>query len=569
MLAIEYHIGVSPIYSTSQNSGSIPSAGSFAHDDSLRDPSSGSFHCDYTEVKHFPSTKPELPKINVTTSYKQEPTVEDLMSIMEFECDPDCIEDAPYNESFHLQRSSQSFSITSYRRGGKNNKIQGSSSEFFPNSSIELAKANANDEMRSLELGRGSDGNADRSNANGSPGLTERKRKMSEVLDDDAYTPNRPHPALEYPLLYFLLRRCRWLFDNIKIPYAYRWRLSYPLQQYVPFGTTLSKMGIYCTWGELLILIPFFASIVLCMMHTVVAPSVSVTGKVARFGLISTFVFAQRNSLVTLLLGMPCDRGLFYHKLSGRVAGIASILHTISFFLDPKFKRIHSNDFFSGAFTGKVNISGSAMMVIVVAIIISAIPRVRRRMYKVFYYLHILFSTGLIVGAFFHSGLFVPIAAAATWGVDLIIRSIVMARTRYPRKATLKLVSDTVIELTFPKTTSFAYNPGQYVHLAIPEISWLQWHPFSISSSPKQRVVTLHIRMAGNWTKQLFELCKKQTEVSILLEGPYGNLSVDLMTDRKYKNVMLISGGIGSKSILLIHLGSCGANITNQLLFTF
>ena len=186
-------------------------------------------------------------------------------------------------------------------------------------------------------------------------------------------------------------------------------------------------------------------------------------------------------------------------------------------------------------------------MIIVVAILISVIPRIRRKMYEVFYYLHILFSAGLIVGAFFHTGLVVPIAAAATWGVDLFIRSIVMARTRYPRKATLKLVSDTVIELTFPKTAAFAYNPGQYIHIAIPEISWLQWHPFSISSSPKQRVATLHIRMAGNWTKQLFELCKKQTEVSMLLEGPYGNLSVDLMTDRKYKNVMLISGGIGSK----------------------
>ena len=555
-LAIEHHTVASQIYSISQNSGSISSAGSFALDDSLKDPSSGSFHCDYPEVTQMPSIVQEKTANELAATYKQEPTLEDLMSIMELDCDPDCIEDAPYVENLHI-RPAQSFSATLSRRDGRNKTGYESSSELFPNSSIELTKSNASDDMILSGSGGNNGSSTENSNGNKNQVKTEKKRKMSEVLDDDACTPNRPHPALEYPLLYFLLRRCQWLFDKIKIPYAYRWRLSYPLQQNVPFGAKCAKMGIYCTWGELLLLIPFFVSIVLCMMYTVVIPSVSVTGKAARFGLISTLVFAQRNSLVTLLLGMPFDRGIFYHKLAGRVAGIASVLHTIAFFFDPKFQRIHSTDFCRGAFTGSVNVAGSVMMMIVVAIVISSMARIRRRMYEVFYYLHILFTAGLIIGAFFHSGYVVPIAAAATWGADIFIRSIVMARTRYPRKASLKFVSDTVIELTFPKTTGFAYNPGQYIYVAVPEISWLQWHPFSISSSPKQRVVTISIRMAGNWTKQLFELCKKQTEVSILLEGPYGNLSVDLMTDRKYKNVMLISGGIGSKSIALIHIEHC------------
>jgi NAD(P)H-flavin reductase len=59
--------------------------------------------------------------------------------------------------------------------------------------------------------------------------------------------------------------------------------------------------------------------------------------------------------------------------------------------------------------------------------------------------------------------------------------------------------------------------------------------------------VTLHIRKAGNWTTAIFELAKKKSEVEMLLEGPYGNLSVDIMVDRKYKNILLISGGIGRK----------------------
>jgi NADPH oxidase len=71
-------------------------------------------------------------------------------------------------------------------------------------------------------------------------------------------------------------------------------------------------------------------------------------------------------------------------------------------------------------------------------------------------------------------------------------------------------------------------------------------HPFSISSSPKQSTVTLHIRRAGDWTDALHRLALKTNEVSILIEGPYGNLSMNLFGSDRYKYVVLVCGGIGS-----------------------
>jgi predicted ferric reductase len=542
-----------------------PSSGSFASEDLLVDPSSGSFYCDDTvsEVTGIPNCEQSLSKSRTgkyaspsnedlaASLQRYEPTLEDLMSIMEYD-EPNCIDDSPCDEEFNTIETT--LSINPMHDKSITKVFRGSSSELFPTSSIEFTPASfskENDWAQSKQhssVGPGDSCHDDNKQVQG------RKRKMSETLEimDEKCSPNRPHPALEYPPLYFLLRRWPWLFEKIKIPYVYRWRLSYPLQKNVPYGTGIQKLGIRSTWGELLILIPFFVSIVVGLAYTMVFPSVSMTGKIARFALISTLVFAQRNSLVTLLIGMPFDRGLFYHKLSGRIVGIASILHAAAFFVDPVFKRKHAQDFFRGAFTGQVNFSGSVMLFIVIAIGITAMARIRRRVYEVFYYLHVVFALCIIAGAFFHSGILLPFIAVLTWGVDLCIRSIVMARTLYPRKATLKVVSDTVIQVSFPKTTSFAYNPGQYVYLSIPEISWLQWHPFSISSSPKQRIVTLHIRKVGNWTTALFDLSKKKQEVSILLEGPYGNLSVDLMNDRKYKNILLISGGIGSKYCFIV-----------------
>ena len=133
---------------------------------------------------------------------------------------------------------------------------------------------------------------------------------------------NQPHPAQEYPLVYHALKRFPLILESIKIPYAHRWRLSYPLQRKIEFSHALLKLGVHLTWGELLLLVPFFLAVAARILYTAVSPSVASTGKVARFALIAAFILAQRNSLVTLLIGMPVDKMLFYHKLAGRLRSV-------------------------------------------------------------------------------------------------------------------------------------------------------------------------------------------------------------------------------------------------------
>jgi ferredoxin-NADP reductase len=105
-------------------------------------------------------------------------------------------------------------------------------------------------------------------------------------------------------------------------------------------------------------------------------------------------------------------------------------------------------------------------------------------------------------------------------------------------------ITDTVVEIKMLKTKGFDYNPGQYVKICVPDVSLFEWHPISISSSPYQHEVTLHIRTRGSWTQRLYDLSKKKNRVPVLIEGPYGSLNVDL-TSKRYSMVMLISGGIG------------------------
>ena len=114
-----------------------------------------------------------------------------------------------------------------------------------------------------------------------------------------------------------------------------------------------------------------------------------------------------------------------------------------------------------------------------------------------------------------------------------------------PTKAHIRKFTNSIVEISFPKTTSFNYNPGQYIFLAIPKISLFEWHPFSTSSAPHQDIVTLHIHACGTWTKALSSLAEDETMIDILFEGPYGSLAVDLASNDRYKMVMLLSGGIG------------------------
>ncbi len=56
-----------------------------------------------------------------------------------------------------------------------------------------------------------------------------------------------------------------------------------------------------------------------------------------------------------------------------------------------------------------------------------------------------------------------------------------------------------VVEVQMKKP-SMHNKPGQYLFLNVPEVSALEWHPFTISSAPEEDFVSVHIRVVGDWT---------------------------------------------------------------------
>lgn len=353
--------------------------------------------------------------------------------------------------------------------------------------------------------------------------------------------PNEPHPLLEFPALYWLVKSCPGVLEAIKHIYSFRWRMSYPLQRRVFLSQWLRKAGIFCTWGELLLILPMVAMFVGAILTSFVWPSVKLSGHFARLPLILALATAMRNSIITLLIGLPFERALWYHKIFGRMAFFGGITHTIVAHADAFEQAFHKFLIYD-----TINSSGTGLFLLIAGVTITSIPQIRHWCFEVFYYIHICFVMLMTACAFYHSGILIPILASLLWGGDLICRKIIMASFRYPRQARIRVISDTVVELSFPKTAAFDYNAGQHLSIAVPEIvgAGLEFHPFSIATCPRQPNVSIMVRVAGDWTAALHKLAKQKNEVSILVEGPNGSPNIDIFSDR-YQSFLLFSGGIG------------------------
>lgn len=116
----------------------------------------------------------------------------------------------------------------------------------------------------------------------------------------------------------------------------------------------------------------------------------------------------------------------------------------------------------------------------------------------------------------------------------------------HPIPATIKILdSETVnITATIPSLRVFNYYAGQYLFLQVPELSFFQWHPFTISVCDNKDI-QLHIKTDGNWTSRLRALAVNESEptsIKIGIDGPYG---APAQRFYDFSHTILVGSGIG------------------------
>lgn len=124
-----------------------------------------------------------------------------------------------------------------------------------------------------------------------------------------------------------------------------------------------------------------------------------------------------------------------------------------------------------------------------------------------------------------------------------------------------------VIEIQIKKERTVT-RAGQYIFLCCPEVSYWQWHPFTLTSAPEEDYISVHIRVQGDFTTDLAkafgcDLDGKEkgnpekgavvigTQANpplnkilprIMVDGPFGSASEDFS---KFETILLVGAGIG------------------------
>ncbi|XP_058092818.1 respiratory burst oxidase homolog protein C-like [Magnolia sinica] len=128
-----------------------------------------------------------------------------------------------------------------------------------------------------------------------------------------------------------------------------------------------------------------------------------------------------------------------------------------------------------------------------------------------------------------------------------------------------------VLALHMSKPQGFKYKSGQYMFINCAAVSPFEWHPFSITSAPRDDYLSVHIRTLGDWTRQLktvfSEVCQPPTAGKsgllradmqggicpnfprVLIDAPYGAPAQDY---KKYEVVLLVGLGIGATPFISI-----------------
>lgn len=178
-------------------------------------------------------------------------------------------------------------------------------------------------------------------------------------------------------------------------------------------------------------------------------------------------------------------------------------------------------------------------------------PWVRRKNYEVFQLCHLLMYP--IIGMLMAHGT-LQILQFTMLGYFLAFPTLLIVIERSTRffvgfhriDATIRILDNETVNITatIPDKRIFTYAAGQYVFLQVPELSFFQWHPFTVSVC-HDKAMQLHIKTDGNFTKRLRTLVKDgkgPTPIKIGIDGPYG---APAQRFYDFSHTILVGAGIG------------------------
>ncbi len=192
--------------------------------------------------------------------------------------------------------------------------------------------------------------------------------------------------------------------------------------------------------------------------------------------------------------------------------------------------------------------SGLTALILFWLISLASMPFIRKKSYELFQLFHLLMFP--MIGLLCAHGT-AALLQAPMMGYWLAFHALLVVFERSWRlikgfmsiPARARRLDTNTIELTCknPRGRDWDYSAGQYVLLQVPKVSWLQWHPFTISSC-RGDILQLHIKLDGDWSNKLAEVLPEGENFRVGLGGPFG-APAQRFYDYDYS--IIVGGGIG------------------------
>ena len=199
----------------------------------------------------------------------------------------------------------------------------------------------------------------------------------------------------------------------------------------------------------------------------------------------------------------------------------------------------------------RVNMYGFTALFLVLTMTGFAFSWVRRNRFEWFYYIHHLFIFVLLFTCLHYSGSIVYlIPGFALYSIDKLLGLIAY---RKAGNINAKMVSRDVLEVSVKLGAGVTYQACQEVFLNVTFVSFLEWHPFYLTSSPNAdgNNIHFHIKESGKWTNEVISDIIKNP-LWVCLDAFYGH---DSKLALEYKHAaVFVGGGIGVTPMLSVAL---------------
>ncbi|TMW58841.1 hypothetical protein Poli38472_006986 [Pythium oligandrum] len=277
------------------------------------------------------------------------------------------------------------------------------------------------------------------------------------------------------------------------------------------------------------------------------------------------FLPATRNSAWMEFFNISYANGIKYHRWLGVVTVVTAFLHCLGYYwswIRQKTWREEALPCFDCPLSDRkgravwINVFGELALLLFLIIGFTSVPYIRRKFYNLFYYAHQLFILAIVFSVL-HWG---PIVwwIFPTFLVYCYRRVISTSHAFSPVQVKeLTALDNDIVKITLHRSTQTDghFHVGQFLYINVPALSKLQWHAFTIASSPHANptTLTLYIKSLGDWTRDLVTYandCKQQDVLpTVYVDGYYGS---SLGMYEEYSTLCLIGGGIGATPMFAI-----------------